>query len=316
MGYSLDLAGYRSRIGDAYGLRRRQLLLPTSVDHLLGSSQAVEHLLKEIYGLESDDIVTIAVRRLCSGVQGNLSDSARLQLDVELGDGTERRYNWFVKIRPVKSRRDADDDDTTCAAAVSDFNVFKNEIEFYEKIVPEMRDFLAAEGFDTHGDEDFCFDVPQMLYAREEEGEDGDGGGGAAIIVLNDVIADGYRHERDENGAKFLSPALAAAALESIALIHAVSVSMQVKRKVALAENHPTLVESGLVWTQADMAVRLGHMKDTYCELLRQSQELDSPTLLSRFRKTFDSEERLREMCAERVRTKDKMTSLQVLGGH
>jgi len=178
--------------------------------------------------------------------------------------------------------------------------------------VPEMREFLAAEGFHTGRDDAFSFDVPEMLYAREEEDVDGGGDVGAAIIVLNDVIAEGYRHERDEHGAKFLSPALARAALESIALIHAVSVSMQVKRKVDLAERHPTLVESGLVWTQADMAVRLGHMKDTYCELLRQSQELDSPTLLSRFRKTFDSQERLREMCAERVRTKDKMTSLQV----
>ena len=53
-------------------------------------------------------------------------------------------------------------------------------------------------------------------------------------------------------------------------------------------------------------------MKDTYCELLRQSRELDSPTLLSRFRQSFDSEERLREMCTERCRPRDKMTSLQV----
>jgi hypothetical protein len=56
---------------------------------------------------------------------------------------------------------------------------------------------------------------------------------------------------------------------------------------------------------------RLGHMRDTYCQLLRQSQELDSPTLLSRFRQTFDSEERLREMCTQRCQPRDKMTSLQ-----
>ena len=320
MGYSLDLSGYRSRYG-GYAAFRRRNLLPTSVGHLLGSTQAVEHLLKEIYGLDPDSVAAIAVRRLCSGVQGNLSDSARLQLDIELTDGSQRTYNWFVKIRPLKAGQNHDDGyggdrdggslPPPPAAATTEFNVFKNEIEFYEKIVPEMREFLAAEGFDSTTARDFCFDVPQMLYAREEEATE-DGGPGAAIIVLNDVIADGYRHERDENGAKFLSPELAQAALESIALIHAVTVSMQLKRKVDLAETHPTLVESGLVWTQADMAVRLGHMKDTYCELLRQSRELDSPTLLSRFRQTFDSEERLRELCAERCRTKDKMTSLQV----
>lgn len=313
----LDLSGYRGRYG-GYGLPQRRQLLPASVDHLLYSSRVVEHLLSEIYGLDADSIASIAVRRLSSGVQGNLSDSARIQLDIDMTDGSERRYNWFVKIRPQKKRNindgfvgnDDDDHEETCARpAATDFNVFKNEIEFYEKIVPEMRDFLAAEGFDTTSNGDFCFDVPEMLYAREEE--ENANGDGPAIIVLKDVIAEGYRHERDENGAKCLTPELARAALESIALIHAVSVSMQLKRQVDLADSHPTLVESGLVWTQADMAVRLGHMKDTYCELLRQSQELDSPTLLSRFMQTFDSEERLRELCAKRCRAKDKMTSLQ-----
>ena len=309
MGYSIDLSGYRSRYGgfSSYGCRRPQLL-PASVEQLLARSRAVVQLLKEIYGLEADSIASIAVRRLCSGVQGNLSDSARIQLDIELADGSERCFNWFVKIRPPKK---GGDKESSPLGATSDFNVFKNEIEFYEKIVPEMRDFLASEGLDTAAGRDFCFDIPQMLYAREEEAAE-EGGEGAAIIVLNDVIAQGFRHERDENGAKFLSCELAAAALESIALIHAVSVSMQVKRQVDLAEIHPTLVESGLVWAQADMAVRLGHMKDTYCELLRQSRELDSPTLLSRFRQSFDSEERLREMCTERCRPRDKMTSLQV----
>jgi hypothetical protein len=221
MGYSIDLSGYRSRYGFC---RPKQLLLPASVEQLLANSRPVEYLLKEIYGLEADSIASIAVRRLCSGVQGNLSDSARLQLDIELADGCgERRYNWFVKIRPRKSNKG----DTEAAAAASDFNVFKNEIEFYEKIVPEMRDFLAAEGFENAADRDCVFDIPQLLYAREEEADE-EGNEGAAIIVLNDVIAQGYRHERDENGAKFLSCELAAAALESLALIHAVSVSMQV----------------------------------------------------------------------------------------
>lgn len=312
MGYSIDLSGYRSRYS-GYGYRpQQQLLLPASIDQLLASSRPVEHLLKEIYGLEAEAVATIAVRRLCSGVQGNLSDSARIQLDIELTDGGERRYNWFVKIRPRRCK--GGNPLEGGGANTSDFNVFKNEIEFYEKIVPEMREFLATEGCCSVGDNnngDLHIDIPTMLYAREEE-VDEDGYGGGAIIVLDDVIAQGYRHERDEHGGKYLSTDLAAAALESIALIHAVSVSMQLKRQVALAEVHPTLVESGLVWAQADMAVRLGHMRDTYCHLLGQSRELDSPTLLTRFRQTFDSEERLREMCAERCRPKeDKMTSLQ-----
>ena len=52
--------------------------------------------------------------------------------------------------------------------------------------------------------------------------------------------------------------------------------------KVDLATEYPTLVESGLLWTQAEMATRLAVMKDCYVELLKQSHEIDSPTLLKR----------------------------------
>ena len=52
--------------------------------------------------------------------------------------------------------------------------------------------------------------------------------------------------------------------------------------QVDLATEYPILAESGLVWTQAEMATRLAVMKDSYCQLLQQSAESDSPTLLKR----------------------------------
>jgi len=89
-------------------------------------------------------------------------------------------------------------------------------------------------------------------------------------------------------------------AVRSLAKLHAVSVAMQNKRNMDLAAEHPLLAESGLLWTQTEMTSRLAVMKESYCELLEQSQELDSPTLLNRFRSMFDSEERLIALCQQR----------------
>jgi len=80
---------------------------------------------------------------------------------------------------------------------------------------------------------------------------------------------------------------------------------------VDLALEHPTLAESALLWTQTEMTRRLNVMKDSYCDLLRQSEELDSPTLLKRFRKTFDSESRLLELCENRCKSPNSTFSLQ-----
>ena len=48
---------------------------------------------------------------------------------MELTDGSEAAYNWFVKVRP----------DNVNSDITQQFNIFKNEIEFYQKIVPEMK---------------------------------------------------------------------------------------------------------------------------------------------------------------------------------
>lgn len=59
------------------------------------------------------------------------------------------------------------------------------------------------------------------------------------------------------------------------------------------------------MWAQADMSARLAVMKEHYCDMLEKSSELDSPTLLKRFRKKFDSQERLVELCQNRCKTSE-----------
>jgi len=252
-------------------------MIPTSVQNLLASPYMLEHFVSKIYKINNNDIKSISVRPDNEGgLKGNLSDSGRLGVKVAMVNGTVEQHFWFVKIMPE-------------ASVGGGFNIFENEMAFYQKIVPEMRNFVLKEGL---GEEFADFDVPQILYA--DSNDDG------AIIILRDVIADGYHHKRDENGDKFLSVEHAIAAVRSIAKIHAVSESLQSKQHFDLAAVHPTLAESGMLWTQAEMAERLEVMKDNYCELLEMSEELDSPTLLARFRKSFDSAERLMDLCQRR----------------
>lgn len=264
----LNLAGYA---------RKERKMIPTSVQNLLATPYMLEHFVSKIYKINTNDIKSISVRPDNEGgLKGNLSDSGRLRVKIVMVNGTEELYYWFVKIMPQSSVNNG-------------FNIFENEIAFYQKIVPEMRNFVLKEGLG----EDFAdFDVPEILYAHSND----DG----AIIILRDIIADGYQHTRDENGDKFLSVEHAIAAVRSIAKLHAVSESLQNKQNFDLAAVHPTLAESGMLWTQAEMAERLEVMKDNYCELLEMSEELDSPTLLARFRKSFDSAERLVDLCQRR----------------
>ena len=70
-----------------------------------------------------------------------------------------------------------------------EFDIFRNEIEFYQKILPDMTNFLVNEGFAQETAD--LFDVPDMLYAGEEE----DG----AIIILQDILSDGYKHIKVDN---------------------------------------------------------------------------------------------------------------------
>lgn len=281
MVYKLNLGG-----------NQRRKMIPASIPALMASTHMLENIVKEVYGVEADDIEFIEVTQEGhSGIQGNLSDSGRLRVNLDLVDGSTREYFWFVKIMPANQNN----------AITKQFNIFRNEIDFYQKIVPQMREFLRSEGFsDQYAD----FDVPEMLYSREDQ----DG----AIIVLQDILTEGYGHQRDINGDKFLTVEQALTAVRSIAKLHAVSVGIQEKRRLDLSSEYPTLEESGLLWTKEEMTSRLGVMKDSYCKLLQKSKELDSPTLLSRFRNTFDSDERLVELCKKRVRKmKSKKLCLQ-----
>lgn len=276
----LNLSGYQ---------RRGRKLIPSSLPNLLGTPYMMEHLVKEIYGLHPKNIKTIGVyKETEGGIKGNLSDSGRIRVRIHLTDGNFREHAWFVKIMPQNSKN-------------AGFNIFNNEIAFYQQIIPEMREFVKNEGLADIVPE---FDIPEILYAKADDT--------GAIIVLKDIIADGYRHERDENGDRFLSVEHAIAAVCSLAKLHAVSVAMQIKQNRDLSKSHPTLAESGMLWAQAEMTERLAIMKDSYCELLQKSPELDSPTLLRKFRQSFDSEERLVDLCQKRCEsTSNNTRSLQ-----
>merc|ERR1712215_311002 len=145
---------------------------------------------------------------------------------------------------------------------------------------------------------DIVFGIPKMIFAEEDEDR--------AIIILEDLVTEGYKQERDENGNRYLSKEKAILAVESIAKIHAASYSLQSKKNVNLKSDHPTLEKSGLLWTNSEMTSRLYAMKDVYCEFLKQSKNPDSPELLKRFRKTFDSEELLKNLCFERCSSEEE----------
>jgi aminoglycoside/choline kinase family phosphotransferase len=265
--------------------RKPRKTIPTSLPNLVSTPYMMENLVKEIYGIKPSQIKTISVLQINEGgLKGNLSDSGRLRVRLTTTeDNAVQEFYWFVKIQPHGGGPASNDND-------NGFNIFNNEIEFYKKIVPEMQAFVTAEGLaDQFTD---LFDTPEMLYSNSDDE--------SAIIVLKDIIADGYCHQRDNNGDKFLSVEQAVVAVRSLAKLHAVSVAMQNKRQMDLVTEYPLLGESGLLWTNAEMTNRLAIMKESYCQLLKQSQELDSPTLLNRFMKMFDSEERLIALCQKR----------------
>ncbi len=281
MVFKLNLGNYK----------RKPRLVPTSIGSLVSSTRILENLIWEIYNIKSEQIEKIMVQQLSgSGIQGNLSDSGRVQVHMELVDGSNQTVNWFVKVMPQNENN----------AITSSLNIFKNEIVFYEQVLPELKIFLREEGFSEEYAE---FEVPEILFSREDD----DG----AIIVLEDIISEGFGHEKDVNGDKFLSVDQAICAVQSLAKLHAVSVGMQQKKKIDLRTLHPTLAESGLLWAKSEMTERLGVMKESYCEMLKQSSELDSPTLLRKFKKSFDSEERLKELCQKRCKASNKTMSLQ-----
>ena len=264
----------------SYG-KRKGPSIPTSVDMIGRSEMLVLHLLKEIYQLEGDDIQEFDVCFPRAGdIKGNLSDSGRVRVSVVLENGKKELFNWFVKVMPHTHPNNE---------LVSKFNVFKNEIEFYTKIAPMLKLFLKEKVSDNEME----FDLPKMLYSKQEEDR--------AIIILEDLTAEGFVQDKDENGNKFLTTEKAILAVKSIAKIHAASYALQMKEKVDLKKDHPILEESGLLWTHKEMTSRLFAMKDMYCDILKKSDKPDSPILLEKFRKAFNSEELLVELCKGRM---------------
>jgi len=275
----MDLSAYR---------KKTKKQIPASIGQLLNDDNIICGLLNKIYNHDHHDVEKVEVKLLtpCSDIKGNLSDSGRLRIFVKTFAGATYFYNWFVKVQPVGHQN---------TELVSKFNVFRNEIEFYSKIAPSLMNFIKDIQTPSY---DIEFDIPKMIFAEEDEDR--------AIIILEDLVTEGYKQERDENGNRYLSKEKAILAVESIAKIHAASYSLQVKKNVDLGSDHPTLEKSGLLWTNSEMTSRLYAMKDVYCEFLKQSKNPDSPELLKRFRKTFDSEELLKNLCFERCSSEEE----------
>jgi len=269
---------------------KKGVRIPNSINQLIRDEGIVCGLLREIYQLEEGKIEELEVRPLEEGdIKGNLSDSGRLNVRVLTTDKMEMEFNWFVKVMP--SHQDNNQ-------LVAKFNVFKNEIEFYSKIAPKLKQNLSESG-----ESNIQLNIPEMLYS-DLQGE-------KAIIVLEDLVSQGFKQERDENGAKYLSKKKAILAVEAVANIHAASYALQLNDNVDLAKEHPSLTESGLIWTQEEMSIRLNEMKETYCSLLEQSDKPDSSTLLARFRNAFSSSSMLREMCRNRCSDLEAVNCLQ-----
>jgi len=271
--WKMDLSTYR---------KKHQRKIPNSISQLITDENIILGLLKEIYNHHDQDVEKVEVKLLSpfSDIKGNLSDSGRLRIFANTHSAGEHQYNWFVKVQPINSQN---------TDLISKFNVFRNEIEFYSKIAPALKAFIEKSNTTN---EEIEFNIPKMLFSAEDEDH--------AIIILEDLGTEGYKQERDENGNRFLSKEKAILAVESIAKIHAASYALQVKQKVDLASNHPSLEKSAMLWTNVEMSSRLYAVRDVYCEFLEQSEKADSPMLLERFRNTFNSEELLRELCFDR----------------
>eukprot|EP00092_Neocalanus_flemingeri_P087054 GFUD01109792.1.p1 GENE.GFUD01109792.1~~GFUD01109792.1.p1 ORF type:complete len:266 (+),score=76.24 GFUD01109792.1:69-800(+) len=95
-------------------------------------------------------------------------------------------------------------------------------------------------------------------------------------------------------------------AVESLAKVHATSYALKMKKKIFLEKNHPSLKESGLLWTHSDMTSRLTMMKEIFCDFLKQSNQIDTPSLVEQFKNAFDSEQLLKQLCQERCSPLDE----------
>eukprot|EP00092_Neocalanus_flemingeri_P031044 GFUD01033724.1.p1 GENE.GFUD01033724.1~~GFUD01033724.1.p1 ORF type:complete len:436 (+),score=115.25 GFUD01033724.1:412-1719(+) len=281
-------AGQHSwKIGLSAYKRAARKIIPSSIAQMVESEKIICDLLKDIYGHEYRSIEKLDVyREACSDIKGNLSDSGRLRVMVRLVGGGDYIYHWFVKIMPLHHQNEE---------LVAKFDVFRNEIEFYSEIAPALKTFLNES---NKLNDEVQLDIPDMLFAQEDEKR--------AIIVLQDLVQEGFKQERDKNGNRYLSKEMATTAVESLAKVHATSYALKMKKKIFLEKNHPSLKESGLLWTHSDMTSRLTMMKEIFCDFLKQSNQIDTPSLVEQFKNTFDSEQLLKQLCQERCSPLDE----------
>ena len=201
MGFKLDLGSYQ---------RKAPSNIPNSIEDLICNDNMICRLLNVIYSHDHNDIKSIEVKPLspCSDIKGNLSYSGRLAIIVKTQDGNRHEYKWFVKIQQ---------EDHLNSDLVTQFNLFENEIEFYQKIVPELEEFVAES---NEGSAAINIDIPKLIYSEVEKNR--------AIIILEDLVGAGYKQTKDVNGENYLSLEAAIIAVESVAKIHAASYAIQV----------------------------------------------------------------------------------------
>ena len=273
----MDLSAYR---------RKSSRVIPTSISQLLNSESYIFYILKTLYNHEQEDVEKVEFKKCSSltGLKGNLSDSSSMRIFVKTSSGDEFSYDWFVKVQPI-CRKDKG----------IKFNAFNNEIEFYKEIAPSLKNFI------DESDADIEFDIPEILFAEECDDR--------AIIILEDLVAAGYRQERDGNGNRYLSKEKIILAVESIAKIHATSYALQNKKHIDLAKDHPMLEKSGMLWTNSEMTNKLSVMKNDFGEHLKKSPQPDRKVLHDRFMKKYDSEDFMKKLCIDRC-SSDKETIL------
>jgi len=276
---SLGIPAWRSSVGLAMA-KSRPSFIPKSINQLK-NERIMSHLLKKIYSIDyNSEVKTLSVREKGSNpgdVTGNLSESGRVVVNITMMTGEKVVKHWFVKIMP-KEHKNSD--------LMNKFNIFENEIRFYQEIAPDLLSFL-----NDNGSNDIHFDIPKLLFA--DNTVDG------ALIILEDVSEQGYSQPRDSQGSRYLTMDKAHIAIEAIARIHAAAKFYNQHNSTKLEEHHSTLKYNNM-WKDDEFLERLTSMKDSYCDVLRKSSEHNSGKLLSRFQQVFDSGPRLKEICSER----------------
>ena len=275
MGWSLDL--------DYCGYQKKSHL-PSCMKDLVNNDRIIYRLLETIYDLNYDNISSVDIQPQDPGsdIIGNLSDSGRLAVSVKTNDGSKHKFHWFVKIQPQNCEN---------SGLVSDLNLFRNEINFYQIIAPKLKAFVE----ESNTIDDINFDIPELIHAEIEENEN------RAIIILEDLVYSGYRQCKDDNENNCLSRENALLAVRAIAKIHAASYALQIKNNIDLGAVHPQLEAAAYIWSNEEMTSRLYSIKDGYCDIVRESKQPDSRSLVDRVQRTFDSHEKLRMMTERRV---------------